>query len=97
MELWSFIVVIGLKFLFRTPEHLHLVLDVDPDEAIGTGHIGVEHKGVVQLVGDYLLARRVPEETGVERVALRLGKGQTQEGEQDELDHSMIIYYAKRI
>ena len=72
VKLGRFILVVGLQLVLSAPEQFSVLVDEYLDEAVGTGVVGVEHEDVVKGVGDYLLARRVPEDSGVERLALWL-------------------------
>ena len=56
VKLWTFVLIVSLQLLLSAPEHLRFSLDVNPHETIRTGEISIEHEGVIQSIGHYLLA-----------------------------------------
>ena len=84
MKFRSFIVIVGLYFLLAAPELVILTLDLNKKEGVGTRVISVKHEDVLQDQRRYFLSLGVPEDAGVERLAL-LGSYQDQSQQKDEL------------
>ena len=74
MELWAFIIIVCLYLFLTASELIWLSFDLNKEERIGTGVIGIKHEDMFQHQRRDFLSLGVPEDTRIERLAILAGK-----------------------